>query len=140
VETPTPEVIPALLKDIEVSRRGLTVIVSFKLAGLADVQLVAKRHGKVIARTAKERLKAGKHSLKLSFDVKRWPTGLSFKTKALVKLAPVPASGCENEPSSSGGGGGGGGAGPDAVATACEAASPSGSGTGPDTVAASMRE
>ena len=35
--------IPALLKDIEVSRRGLTVIVSFKLAGLADVQLLAKR-------------------------------------------------------------------------------------------------
>ena len=133
-ETPVAEMIPALLKDIEVSRHGLTVIVSFKLAGLADVQLVAKRDGKVIARTAKKRLKAGKHSLKLSFSAKRWPTGLSFKTKALVKLAPVPASGCGNEPSSSGGGSG---TGPNAVATSCEAGSSSGSsspGTGPNAV------
>ena len=120
LETPVPEVIPALLKDIRVSRRGLTVIVSFKLAGLADVQLVAKRHGKTIARTAKERLKAGKHSLKLSFSAKRWPTGLSFKTKALVKLKPVPATGCENSPGSSGAPG----AGPNAVATSCEAGRP----------------
>jgi hypothetical protein len=135
-ETPTPEVIPALLKDVKVSRRGLTVIVSFELAGLADVQLVAKRDGRVIARTANERLKTGRHSLKLSFDVKRWPTGLSFKTKALVKLEPVPATGCENEPSA---GGGGSGTGPDAVATACEAGSSGSSGTGPDAVATSLR-
>jgi hypothetical protein len=136
VETPTPEVIPALLKDVEVSRHGLTVTVSFKLAGLADVQLVAKRDGKVIARTAKERLKAGKHALKLSFSAKRWPSGLSFKTKALVKLEPVPATGCENEPSS---GGGSSGTGPDAVATACEAASPSSPSTGPNAVTTSLR-
>ena len=134
LETPVPEVIPALLKDIRVSRRGLTVIVSFKLAGLADVQLIAKRHGKTIARTAKERLKAGKHSLKLSFSAKRWPTGLSFKTRALVKLKPVPATGCENSPGSSGAPG----AGPNAVATSCEAAAGS-PGTGPNAVATSLR-
>jgi hypothetical protein len=134
-ETPVPEVIPALLKDVKVSRRGLTVIVSFKLAGLADVQLVAKRHGKTIARTAKERLKAGKHSLKLTFSARRWPTGLSFKTKALVKLKPVPATGCETTPASSGGGGG-----PNAVATKCEAGASSGSsGGGPTAVSTSVR-
>jgi hypothetical protein len=140
VETPVREIIPALLKDVEVSRHGLTVIVSFELTRLADVQLVAKRHGKPIAKTAKERLKAGKHSLKLSFDVKRWPTGLSFKTKELTKPVPVPASGCENTPSPSGGGGG---AGPDAVATSCEeAGSSSGSsspGAGPNAVTTSLR-
>jgi hypothetical protein len=136
LETPVPEVIPALLKDIRVSRRGLMVIVSFKLAGLADVQLIAKRHGKTIAKTAKQRLKAGRHSLKLSFSAKRWPTGLSFKTKALVKLKPVPASGCESSPGSSGGGG----AGSNAVATACESGSSSGSsGAGPNAVATSLR-
>jgi hypothetical protein len=134
LETPVPEVIPALLKDIKVSRRGLTVIVSFRLAGLADVQLIAKRHGKTIARTAKERLKAGKHSLKLSFSAKRWPTGLSFKTKALVKLKPVPATGCENSPGSSGSPG----TGPNAVATSCEVAAGS-PGTGPNAVATSLR-
>lgn len=135
LETPVPEVIPALLQDIRVSRRGLTVIVSFKLAGLADVQLVAKRHGKIIAKTAKERLKAGKHSLKLSFNARRWPTGLSFKTKALVKLKPVPATGCEGKSGSSGGGG----AGPNAVATSCGSGSASGSaGAGPNAVATSL--
>ena len=76
------------------------------LTRLADVQLVAKRHGKAIAKTAKERLKAGKHALKLSFSAKRWPTGLSFKTKELTKPKPVPETGCENNPVSSGGGGG----------------------------------
>ena len=135
IETPAPEVIPALLKDIRVSRIGLTVIVSFKLAGLADVQLVAKRDGRVIARTAKERLKAGRHSLKLSFSVKRWPTGLSFKTKALVKLKPVPATGCENNPGSSGSPG----TGPNAVTTACEPVATGSPGTGPNAVTTSLR-
>jgi hypothetical protein len=135
IETPVPEVIPALLKDIRVSRRGLTVIVTFKLAGLADVQLVAKRNGKTIGRTAKERLKAGKHSLKLSFSAKRWPTGLSFKTKALVKLKPVPATGCENGSGSSGSPG----TGPNAVATSCESSSSSSPGAGPNAVATSLR-
>jgi hypothetical protein len=136
LEAPVPEVIPALLKDIKVSRHGLTVIVSFKLAGLADVQLIAKRHGKTIAKTAKLRLKAGRHSLKLSFSAKRWPTGLSFKTKALVKLKPVPATGCEGKSGASGGGG----AGPNAVATSCESGSSSSSpGAGPNAVATSLR-
>jgi hypothetical protein len=110
VESPVPEIIPALLKDIRVSRRGLTVIVSFELTRLADVQLVAKRDGKAIARTAKERLKAGRHSLKLRFSLKRWPTGLSFKTTELTKPKPVPATGGEASPSSPG-------TGPNAVTT-----------------------
>ncbi len=136
LETPVPEIIPALLKDIKVSRHGLTVTVSFQLTRLADVQLVAKLHGKAIARTAKKRLKAGKHALKLSFSAKRWPTGLSFKTKELTKPKPVPATGCESKSGSSGGGG----AGPNAVATSCESGSSSGSpGTGPNAVATSLR-
>ncbi|MGA8363760.1 MAG: hypothetical protein WB709_04495 [Solirubrobacteraceae bacterium] len=136
LETPVPEVIPALLKNIRVSRRGLTVTVSFQLTRLADVQLVAKRHGKAIARTAKKRLKAGKHVLKLSFSAKRWPTGLSFKTKELTKPKPVPATGCEGKSGSSSGGG----AGPNAVATSCESGSSSGSpGAGPNAVATSLR-
>ena len=112
-ESPVPEIIPALLKDIRVSRHGLTVTVSFELTRLADVQLVAKRDGKAIARTAKERLKAGKHSLKLSFSVKRWPTGLSFKTKELTKPKPVPATG-RSEPGSRPG------TGPNAVTTSLQ--------------------
>jgi hypothetical protein len=110
VEAPTPEIIPALLKDIKVNRHELTVTVSFDLTRLADVQLVAKLHGKAIARTAKERLKAGRHVLELSFSAKRWPTGLSFKTKELTKPKPVPATGGAGGSSSPG-------TGPTAVST-----------------------
>ncbi|MGH2880555.1 MAG: hypothetical protein ACRDK4_13245 [Solirubrobacteraceae bacterium] len=102
VETkPTSEpvqlVIPALLKNIKVSRRGLTVTISFQLTRLAKVQLVAKLHGKVIARTRDERMKAGRRKLVLSFGRARWPDSLSFKTKELTKPKPVPASGSEGE-------------------------------------------
>jgi hypothetical protein len=140
-ETPVAEVIPALLKDITVSRHELTVTVSFDLTRLADVQLLAKRDGKAIAKTAKERLKAGRHALKLSFSAKRWPTGLSFKTKELTKPKAVPVSGCGNAPAPSNGGGGGGGTGPNAVATSCENGASSGSsspGTGPSAVSTSV--
>jgi hypothetical protein len=109
---PTAEVIPALLKDIKVTRRGLTVIVSFDLTRLADVQLLAKRRGKVISKTAKERLKAGEHRLRLSFSFKRWPTGLSFATKELTTPKPVPVTG-----KGTGGGSSSPGTGPNAVAT-----------------------
>jgi hypothetical protein len=94
-EVPVPEVIPALLKDVSVSRHGLTVTVSFQLTRLADVQLVAKLHGKAIARTHEERLKAGRHSLSLRLERKHWPSGLSFVTKELTKPKPVPATGSE---------------------------------------------
>jgi hypothetical protein len=94
-EVPVPEVIPALLKNVSVSRHGLMVTVSFQLTRLADVQLVAKLHGKAIARTREERLKAGRHSLSLRLERKRWPNGLSFVTKELTKPKPVPATGSE---------------------------------------------
>jgi hypothetical protein len=106
-EVPVAEVIPALLKDITVSRHGLTVTVKFQLSSLADVQLLAKLHGKTIARTRNERLGAGKHSLSLHLQRKRWPSGLSFKTKELVTPKPVPATSSEGST----------GTGPDAVTT-----------------------
>jgi hypothetical protein len=106
-EVPVAEVIPALLKNVSVSRHGLTVTVSFQLARLADVQLVAKLHGKAIARTRDERLQAGRHSLSLRLQRKRWPSGLSFVTKELTKPKPVPATGAEGST----------GTGPNAVTT-----------------------
>jgi hypothetical protein len=94
-EVPLAEVIPALLKNISVARHGLTVTVSFQLTRLADVQLIAKLHGKAIARTREQRLKAGRHSLSLRLQRKRWPSGLSFQTKELTTPKPVPATGSE---------------------------------------------
>ena len=92
---PVQLVIPALLKNIKVSRHGLTVTISFQLTRLADVQLVAKLHGKVIARTREARMKPGRRKLVLTFQRRRWPNALSFKTKELTKPTPVPASGSE---------------------------------------------
>jgi hypothetical protein len=89
-------VIPALLKNIKVARRGLTVTISFQLTRLADVQLVAKLHGKIVARTHDVRLEPGTRKLLLRFERKRWPDALSFKTKELTKPKPVPASGSES--------------------------------------------
>jgi hypothetical protein len=96
------EVIPSLLKRVRVTRHGLTVVVSFKLTRLAYVQLVAKRHGKIIAFTARRRLQPGKHDLQLTFSRARWPTGLSFRTKELTKPKPVPASGASEESAKTG--------------------------------------
>jgi hypothetical protein len=93
----TPLVIPALLKDIKVSRRGLSVTISFQLTRPAEVQLVARLHGRVLARTRRARLTPGKRRLRLSFQRKRWPDGLSFKTKELTKPKPVPATGSQGE-------------------------------------------
>ncbi len=102
VETKTTEpiqlVIPALLKNIKVSRHGLTVTISFQLTRLAKVQLVAKLHGRVVARTPNERLKPGKRKLVLTFKRQSWPDALSFKTKELTKPKPVPATGSEGGP------------------------------------------
>jgi hypothetical protein len=90
-----PLVIPALLKNVKVTRRGLTVTISFQLTRLADVQLLAKLHGKILVRTRDERLRPGQRKLQLRFERKRWPDALSFKTKELTKPKPVPASGSE---------------------------------------------
>ena len=92
---PVREVIPALLKNIKVLRRGVTVVISFELTRLADVQLVAKLHGRVVARTRHKRLKPGRRSLALRLQRKRWPNALSFVTQELTKPTPVPASGPE---------------------------------------------
>src|SRR6201999_4532673 len=96
-EEPTPEVIPALLKDVKVSRRGLTITISFQLTRLADVQLIAKRHDKQVARTLSERLKPGKRKLSLRLQRRLWPDGLSSKTKELTKPKPVPATESEGK-------------------------------------------
>lgn len=94
---PLQLVIPALLKNIKVTRHGLTVTISFQLTRLADVQLLAKLHGRVIARTREERLRAGRRKLELRLQRKRWPDALSFKTKELTRPKPVPATGSEGK-------------------------------------------
>jgi hypothetical protein len=62
-----------------------TLELSFKLRALAHVQLRAKFHGKVVAKTARLTLGKGPHQLHLKLDPKRWPTGLDFKVHPAKK-------------------------------------------------------
>ncbi len=100
VETKTSEpvqlVIPALLKNVKVSRHGLTVTISFQLTRLAEG---AARSPSCTAGSSRARarrgMKPGRRKLVLTFQRKRWPDALSFKTKELTKPTPVPATGSE---------------------------------------------
>jgi hypothetical protein len=58
-----------------------TLELSFTLTARARVQLVATRKHKVVAETRLRVLKAGRHTLQLKLDRKRWPTGLALNAK-----------------------------------------------------------
>jgi hypothetical protein len=79
-----------LLSDVH-SRlvHGSTLELSFHLAVRARVRLLAKRHAKTIASTPMRTLKAGRRSLLLRLDPRRWPTKLDLQTHALAPLPQV---------------------------------------------------
>jgi hypothetical protein len=62
-----------------------TLELSFKLRARAHVQLRARFHGKVVAKTARLTLGKGPHQLHLKLDPARWPTGLDFKVHPAKK-------------------------------------------------------
>lgn len=67
---------------------GKTVLeLSFLLNAKAHVQLLAKLHRKVVAKTPKLTLNKGPHRLRLRLDPKRWPTGLDFQVHPAGKSA-----------------------------------------------------
>lgn len=74
---------------------GSTLELRFHLSVKARVQLVAKRHRMVVARTAKQTLKAGNRSVRLPLDPRDWPTELKLETHALAPLRQVPSAGGE---------------------------------------------
>jgi hypothetical protein len=85
-EAPAPQVkrLKALLQNVKSKRKGLTLVVSFRLVRKARVQLVARRKGKVVAKTPRRTMRPGRHSLQLELSRKRWPTALKFATKELT--------------------------------------------------------
>jgi hypothetical protein len=56
-----------------------TLVLAFTLTASAHVQLIARRHGHVVARTPRRTLHPGPHRLSLSFDPSHWPTKLQFE-------------------------------------------------------------
>jgi hypothetical protein len=79
---PPPKVkrLKPLLKRIRSGRTGFTVWVKFTLVRKARVQLLGKRHGKVVARSKSRRLKPGRHKLTMKVTRARYPTALKFRT------------------------------------------------------------
>jgi hypothetical protein len=55
------------------------LVVSFTLTARAHVQLVGHRKRRVVARSRRESLRAGRHELSLRLDPARWPTGVQFE-------------------------------------------------------------
>jgi hypothetical protein len=68
---------------------GSTLELSFHLAVKARVRLLAKRHSSIVASTPMRTLEAGKHSLQLRLNPRRWPTKLALQTHALAPLPTV---------------------------------------------------
>jgi hypothetical protein len=62
--------------------RGDLLELTFTLSGSAHVQLLASRHGSVVARTRKETLRKGSHSLEVRLNPQRWPTKLDLHATA----------------------------------------------------------
>jgi hypothetical protein len=79
-ETETKKV-AALLRKVRSKLRGTRLTISFTLSRRAKVALVARRGGKVVARTPSRNLKPGRRSLSLKLNRERWPTKLAFSAR-----------------------------------------------------------
>jgi hypothetical protein len=64
-----------------------TLELSFSLRARASVELVARRRKRVVAHTRRETLRAGRHTLRLRLNPKRWPTSLDLEAHALSSKA-----------------------------------------------------
>jgi hypothetical protein len=60
--------------------KRLRLHLSFTLRRRAKVALLAKRHGKIVARTQFTLLTPGRHALVLQLSRDRWPDALAFRT------------------------------------------------------------
>jgi hypothetical protein len=79
-----PQRRPALLSKIEQRLlHGRILELSFTLRTKAHVQLLARRQGRVVAKTKRYTLTRGRHSLRLRLDPKRWPTKLDLQAHSV---------------------------------------------------------
>jgi hypothetical protein len=85
--------LPALLRKIKTSRRGLRLVVSFTLVRRARVGITARRGGKVVARTKPRMMRPGRRRLVLKLNRKRWPKRLSFSVREPGVAPPESGSG-----------------------------------------------
>lgn len=83
---PHPRKRPPLVVKIKQSVIHKTILqLAFTLRGPAHVQLLAKHHKAVVAKTPPLTLGKGRHRLRLHLDPERWPTSLGFRVHAIGK-------------------------------------------------------
>ena len=68
------------------------LVITFTLTAGAHVQLIARSHARIVAKTRRESLGVGKHKLSLSLDPAHWPEGLKFNATPLHSSGPVSAA------------------------------------------------
>ncbi|MGA9875057.1 MAG: hypothetical protein WBQ21_04540 [Solirubrobacteraceae bacterium] len=91
-----------LVKDVKSKLlHHRTLVISFMLTASAHVQLIARRHGKIVAKTPRKELRGGRHALSLALDPQSWPTKLQFEAKPIGASG---STGAESESPSSGSG------------------------------------
>jgi hypothetical protein len=91
VQTTTATTTGPLILDMRTHMiHGTTLELIFKLLASANVQLLASRHGRLVASTRRQTLQAGRRRLMLRLDPHRWPTKLDLKAKPLHPLPSVP--------------------------------------------------
>jgi hypothetical protein len=87
--TPAPQVLssgPVIENLHSHVIHGHMLELTFKLVAEAHVQLLAKRHGRIVAKTPRETLKAGRRKLLLRLNPRRWPNKLDLKATPLHPL------------------------------------------------------
>jgi hypothetical protein len=73
-----------LVKDVKSKLlHHRTLVIDFTLTAKAHVQLVARRRAAVVAKTRRETMHPGRHSLSITLDPQRWPTKLKFEAKPI---------------------------------------------------------
>jgi hypothetical protein len=77
--------LPPLLRHVHSRLHGLRLIITFTVTRRARIQLLAKRGGRVVARTPKRVFAPGHRELSLQLSRARYPTGLAFKTKEIKR-------------------------------------------------------
>lgn len=70
--------IKPLLKSVRSKLRGMTLRISFTLVRKARISLIARRGGRVVARSKAKLMMPGKRSVSLRLKRKQWPTKLAF--------------------------------------------------------------
>ncbi|HET8863857.1 MAG TPA: hypothetical protein VFM94_11480 [Solirubrobacterales bacterium] len=75
--------LPPLLRRVKSQLHGLRLTVSFTLTRRARVILLAKRGGRVVAKTPSRVFAPGRRSVSLRLSRERYPTSLAFETKEI---------------------------------------------------------